>query len=278
MPFRSKFESRPRIKIAQVPNIKPTAPATAAAVAATTTTGSAYGKMIPPEIREELDFITDFTRKNDREAVVTVCQKPGSDKYFVAGYEEGDETSAMEAPCRAKFGHSGQVGTMHTHPVKKDVIGLTPSDSDLVSTLSDSYDHDRKQTDCILNHYAPYMHCYVPRQMPNKRQIENYINSMERSPGIYSDRYIVDHAGKDFDHFWYDRKTWKLIEDPTPDEIVKCAIEKSRPYIREKIETMERGAFCDFVQDLNKPRDNQVAQQCRIKLKNRTLLGIPIES
>jgi hypothetical protein len=268
-----------RIKTARIPTEKPVAAPSASTISNKDVpyNYSVYGKTIPYEIQQELDYITEFTKKHDKEAILTICQKPGDDRYFVAGHEEGDESHVKIPVCNRKFGKTIQVGTIHTHPTIVDSIGLTPSDSDITETLADSYNFQNKQTDCILNAGAKYMHCYSPRKNPTARQVENYMNSTERSPGIYSDKYIVDHAKEDFSHFWYRRDNWTLVEDPPAKEIVKCAIEKSRPYIREKIKTMERQPFCNLVQDLNKPRDNEVSRQCKAVLKDRKLLGIPIE-
>ena len=90
---------------------------------------------------------------------------------------------------------------------------------------------------------------------------------------MYSTPYILDNVGKDFDHFYYDRKTWKLVEDPDGKDVVDAALGESTSYLNEKVNNLERRPFCNFIQDLSKPKDDAVAQQCKVEINNRGARG-----
>jgi len=240
-------------------------------------TAEAYGSSIPFEIRDDLKSIMSYTSKTGKEASITVCQHPNADKVFVAGYSKGNRYSTEVMPCQKKFGTSEQIGTVHTHPADARAIGIKPSDSDLTINLDDSLKHARRQVDCILNSWSPYIHCFEPKQIPEKEVLRKYAHATETAPGVYSSPYIVDNVGRDFLHSWYDRKTWQRVKDPDPNTVTKCAIGRAGRFVRKKVKEMERGPFCDLVQDLTQPQDNRVGERCRVELRTRKILGVPYE-
>jgi hypothetical protein len=86
--------------------------------------------------------------------------------------------------------------------------------------------------------------------------------------------YFREHVGEDFVHSWYDRKKYNRIARPDAKAIVHDSFLTSRDYLKFKdIPDLEKGAFCDIVQDLSMPKDNKIGVECRKSLKVKNFLG-----
>lgn len=240
-----------------------------------------FVRNIPQTVREEINYVVKQTANNGRENSLTFCVLDSNkNKVYVSDYSQGNETATYSLPCNSDHGNAKRIGDLHTHPTQDPTtIGITPSDADFVSTIEDSLQENLPQISCITSSDAKMIHCYQPkyRTLYDKEKLRNYRNSIYYQSSDLSDinPYIRNNVGKDFDHAWYDRKTFKRIYRPKPEDIVHDAFLKSRGSLRvDWIPELEKGSFCDFIQESNFPDSrDRVANECRKQLRSRTFLG-----
>jgi len=120
--------------------------------------------------------------------------------------------------------------------------------------------------------------CYQPKKevMEDKEKIKNYKRAMYYDQSSITDfhPYYREHVGDDFYHAWYDRKTYKRIAHPKPKDIIHDAFINSKNYLKFiDIPDLEKGSFCEVVQDLMLPSDDDVGLECRKVLKVKEFLG-----
>lgn len=241
-----------------------------------------FVKNIPQTVRDEIDYVVRETDNSGRENSLTFCVLDGKkNKVFVSNYARGDATSTYSLPCASEHGDEAKrIGDLHTHPTQDPTtIGITPSDSDFVSTIEDSLQENLPQISCITSSDAKMVHCYQPkyRTLYDKEKIKNYRNALYYQSADLADinPYIRNNVGKDFDHAWYDRKSSKRIYRPKAEDVVHDAFLKSARSLRlDYIPEWQKGAFCDFIQESNYPDSkDRVANECRRVLRSRTFLG-----
>jgi hypothetical protein len=109
------------------------------------------------------------------------------------------------------------------------------------------------------------VHCYQPKAVPTYQKVNQYYNALDNTgKGNEVDPYFRENIGKDFTHSWYDRKSFQRIQDPNPDDILSDALGGSAKRYRSKdIAEIEKGTFCDIVQDYNMPENNELGRKCR---------------
>lgn len=235
---------------------------------------------IPHSIRDEINVVIRETKNTAREQSLTFCQL--NNRIFVSDHAKGNKDSTYSLPCNPEHGQNAvRIGDLHTHPTQdKTTIGITPSPTDLISTVEDSADEGVPQISCITSDDAKMIHCYQPRTkvLNNPEKIRAYKNS-KFYPDNLTDMspYMREYTASDFDHAWYDRKTFKRITNPSDKDIVHDALLKSQKGLRlEWLNDIDKGVFCDMIQDRNHPtsKNDGVSNECRKILKTRTFLGI----
>ena len=221
---------------------------------------------IPPEIKYDIQHAIDRTKKDNKEKSLTFCRLKTEKKIHTSNFAFGKEMSTEVKPCNEKYGEQAtKIGDFHSHPFGKMAMGITPSEADFSSTLYDSWENKNRQIGCISNHGSKMIHCYQPNKVPTWSKVNQYYNALDNTGGGNDiDPYFRENLDQDFTHSWYDRKTFQRVPDPSADDIVSDALGGSaKRYRARDIEEIERGTFCDLLQDYNKPEDNSVGQHCR---------------
>ena len=187
--------------------------------------------------------------------------------------------------CAEEFGASEKIGDFHTHPVLYDTIGILPSPGDMAGYIEDSYVHENRQIGCRTNHQVPYIHCMQPKKVPDKKTVNEYNRAADRSvslsgatrKGQLVDPLFLERVDDDFDYAFFDRKSGERIDNPEPKKVIESSLGTSSRNIRRWIHEMNRGVFCNYVQDLTVPNDDRIGQECRNELKTRRFFGYEYE-
>jgi len=231
-----------------------------------------FEREIPSTIRYDIEEAVDQTRKTGREHSLTFCTIKGKDrgKVFTADGVKGDKDSTSIADCSKTGGN--KVGDLHTHPADDISIGTTPSEADFYGTLEDTRDIGKRQFSCITNNGSKFIHCYTPKGIPNRTKLQKYRKALYNTGDLNDvDPYFRDSIHKDFEHVYYDRKTYKRVS-PDPGDIVTDAFGKSKRLRGRDLKAIEKGTFCDLIQDYTAPGNNRVGSECRDRLQKRTFL------
>lgn len=236
----------------------------------------------PPQILDDVHEIVKTTRNTGREASLTICRRPGrkAEKVFTGSATLGGPTSTDVLPCDTKYGITERVGDVHTHPVNYDTIGIIPSEADLTGYIRDSYQAKTRQIGCVTNHFAPHIICMQPKIVPDRRKTRAYEDALDRNPRKLShgiDPYFLDNVARDFTTAFYDRQTGHYVANPSAKEVMKDAFTRAGRYTKGLLDKMDRGAFCDYFQDLTVPEDDDIGLECRKELKNKEFLGVEYE-
>lgn len=236
---------------------------------------------IPHGIRDEINHVIKETKDSGRELSLTFCEL--NNKIFVSDHAKGTKDSTYSLPCNPEHGKNAvRIGDLHTHPTQdKTTIGITPSSADIISTVEDSVKEGVPQISCISSSDAKMIHCYQPKTkvLNNPEKVRQYRNSIFY-PDTLTDLspYMRENLANDFDHAWYDRKTFKRILNPSPKDVVHDALLKSEKGLRlDWLNPLDKGNFCSvMIQDRNLPnsKNNAVENECRKTLQTRTLFGI----
>jgi hypothetical protein len=248
-------------------------------------TSSALGDRVPDYVVDEIDHVVDKTKRTGREESLAFCRKPDRDRIFVGGYAAGDAGSVEQTVCEEKFGESVHVGSLHTHPVDRNGPGVIPSEDDLTLAIAESNEENRRVTDCITNHKAPYMLCYTPKQVPSDQKLDDYDWALDKMDGSKediqeADAFYRDNVAKDFDFTFYDMKRsvfgnknkGNIVRNPDPKVVVRSAILDGRGWVRKRVSDLELGPYCALVQDFTVPNDDRVGQECKNYLKTKKFL------
>ena len=219
---------------------------------------------------DELEELRKYTRRTNNEASFTYCKRPHKDKLYIGSDFEGDNYGTMVGDCAKELGKGSRIGDAHSHPVVSDGVGITPSDIDVAGVIQESYRQKRKQINCITSHGADIVHCMEPKELPTGRQYREY-NRVEQKPGKIHP-VILDNVAKDFDIGIFDSHSGERISSPDPNRIVKNAFGISTRHLRKTVRNMERGVFCEYVQDVFAPQDDRVGHTCKTELKKKGLL------
>jgi hypothetical protein len=231
-----------------------------------------WNHYIPKEIRHDIEYALDRTREDNNEKSLTFCRIKGSDKIHTSAYAKGVRGSTEVKPCDERWGKSDKIGDFHSHPIDKITIGITPSEADSVSNIVESRENGIRQISCISSVDSKMIHCFQPKKMPDRKKVRNYIKALEEGDYTHNDisPYVRQNVGKDLKHAWYDKKTWNLIKNPSPDDIVTDALGPATRTIRNDYKhEIEKGTFCDLIQNMNKPDDDRVGVKCREEVKDR---------
>jgi hypothetical protein len=241
----------------------------------------AFTNTIPPTIRDEIQQVVKNTQRTSLEQSLTFCRLKGRDKIFVSDYSTGNKNETYVMPCNQNHGNAAEkIGDLHTHPTTDpDTVGITPSVADFVSTLEESVDTQIPQISCITSAEAKGIHCYQPKAsiLKDQEKIKGYKNAVRYSASDMLDipSYVRENVANDFDHAWFNRKTWERLKNPKAKDVVHDAFINSKKFLKyEDVPNLEKGPFCDVIQDLNNPKDDNVGQECRKALKIREFLGI----
>lgn len=240
---------------------------------------NSFENCIPHSIRREIKYAVDRTDKTNREQSLTFCRLEDKDRIFVSSHTAGNNNSTEVLPCNKAYGKSVKIGDVHSHPTNdKRTIGITPSTADLVSTVIESKQYGIPQISCIIGPHIKHISCYQAKEelLNNPEKIKNYkraLNYVEESGINDVHPFIRESVAKDFNHIWYDRKTFKRV-NPTPKDVVKDAFGKSKNLHKFKyIHDLDKDPACVLIEDLNYPSGGKVAEACRRALEVRNFLG-----
>lgn len=221
---------------------------------------------IPYEIKHDIQRAITETKKDNKEKAITFCRIKGKDKIHSSSYSYGEQMSTLVLPCNEKYGENTvKVGDLHTHPYGKIAMGITPSEADFTGTLHDAYSYKSRTISCVTNHGSKMVHCYQPKEIPNWSTVNKHYDALENTgKGNETDPYFRENIGKEFNHAWYDRKTFKRIPNPSADDILTDALGgAAQRYKSKDIVEIEKGTFCDLLQDYNLPENDDVGRRCR---------------
>jgi hypothetical protein len=224
-----------------------------------------FGKVIPETLHAPIRQAVSLTNSTAREHSLTFCRIKDTKKIFVASQMAGGSDQTAIKPCDST---SDQMGDLHTHPTQdNNTVGITPSTSDIVSTLADSVRHDIPQISCITGPESKYISCYQPKEnvMRDKNKVRDYENTLRQTEGKVTDvpEYIRNNVGHDFTHAWYSKSSFKRMV-PSSDDVVKDAFMKSGKFLKkDDVPAPEKPAFCNLIENLNYPtRDRRISRAC----------------
>ncbi len=242
--------------------------------------GNYWDKKIPTPIVRDINEIVRTTRRTGREASMTICKRPshGKGREFTGGATVGDKTSTEVMPCHERYGITDRVGDVHTHPVSYDTIGILPSEADMTGYIRDSYYNRSRQIGCVTNHYVPHIVCMQPKTIPDRKKYREYEDALDRNPwpkGV--DPYFLDNVARDFNVAFYDRDTGQYVPEPTVKQVMRAAFSKAGRHTRKIVSRMSRTAFCNYIQDLTVPSNDNISEACREELEDKELLGVEYE-
>lgn len=228
-----------------------------------------FKEAIPYTVKKEINHVVNGTQKTGKEQSLTWCRVKNTNEIFVSNQATGTQNSTETKPCSRQDGDTEQIGDLHTHPTQNsDTIGITPSTSDIVSTLVESVDKGIPQISCITGPGSKFLGCYQPKPgiLRDQYKIQAYDQTLEYNESTPNDvaPYIKQNVRQDFDHAIYDRKTLKRVYNPNPKDIVNDALMKSKKYLKENITSdQDKISFCNIIEDLIHPTKNRsVTQEC----------------
>lgn len=239
------------------------------AVTTTTIHDYSFTKMLPISIHEPIKNAVTLTSTTGKEQSITFCRLRNTSKIYVSDHVIGHSDETIIKPCNPD---SEQIGDLHTHPTENNTtVGITPSTSDMVSTLVDSVNHNIPQISCITGPNAKYIDCYQPhpKVMKNKEKVVQYKKTLEYNDSKVTDvpSYIRDNVAHDFVHAWYDKNTFRRTV-PNPIDVVHDAFTLSAPYLKfEDVPEKSKKKFCNMIEDLNYPMKGKVSKACFRYLK-----------
>lgn len=227
---------------------------------------------IPKEIMDELALLRSYTKKTENEASFTFCKRRHKDKLYIGSDFQGDNFGVAVGDCSDETGRGTRIGDAHSHPVVSDGVGITPSDIDVAGIFQESYTQKRKQIGCITSPTpgTDIVHCMEPKEEVTPKKYKRY-NAVKQQNGKI-DPYVMEHAGVDLDIALFDEKTGEKIENPDPHRVVKNALGISTRHLRRTIRDMERGSFCEYIQDIFNPKDERIHDICKTELKKKGIL------
>lgn len=225
---------------------------------------------IPKEIKDELEAIRRHTRYTGNEASITYCKRPDKEKLYIGSDFHGGTESTEIGDCSKQRGTGRRVGDAHSHPVGSDTVGILPSEADMVVNLETTLENKKPQIMCVTSPAADYVHCIQPKEIVRGKKLRSYQKAAQTSK-LY-DPYVIDNVAKDFEIGLFDRDTGDRDNNPDPKRVVKNAFGRSTRSLRRSVREMERGVFCDFVQDLTVPADDRISDECKSELKKKGLL------
>jgi hypothetical protein len=238
---------------------------------------NSFTDSIPSTVRREINQVIKQTKKSGHEQSLTFCKL--NDKIFVSDYASGTENETYVMPCRSEHGNNAiKIGDLHTHPSDDATIGITPSPSDLVSTIEESAHYKVPQIGCITAPDARQIHCMQPKDevLQNPEKIKSYKNALRHDTSQITKIpiYIRENVANDFHHAWYNRKDFGRIRNPKAKDIIHDAFINSRKILKfDDIPELEKGPFCQIIEDLNLPKHHTVEEECRKVLHVREFLG-----
>ena len=232
-----------------------------------------FEKEIPKNIRYELNEALSFTKKTKREMSLPFCTINGKDngKVFSGTGMKGTQQHVDLDDCKSTGGE--KVGDFHGHPVDDYTIGSVPSEGDQVLTLMDTKKTGRRQISCIATPESKFFHCYIPKRIPDNNKLRNYRKALFNTGDLNDvDPFFRQNSYKDFDHIYYDRRTYQRVV-PEPGDIITDAFGKGATRLRGRdIKAIEQGTFCDLIQDYTAPGNQKVGEECRERLRERKFL------
>ena len=229
---------------------------------------------IPDEIQDELGLIRKHTRRTGKEASITFCKKSHKehrkDKLHIGNYFKGDNESTEIGDCSLEYGVSERVGDAHSHPTDIDTLGIIPSEADLTVNLETTFENDKRQISCVTSPQADLVHCFSSKDIPSRKKINSYKKAAR--DGKLVSPYVADNIEKDFEIRLYDRDSGNYLETPEPERVIENAFGNSLRPLRKSLQEMDRGTFCNFIQDITNHKDNRISETCKTELKKKGLL------
>lgn len=230
-----------------------------------------FGKTVPETLHQSIKNAVTLTNSTGKEHSITFCRVRDTKKIFTGSQMAGGSDTTLIKPCDSG---SEQMGDLHTHPTQDaDTVGITPSTSDIVSTLTDSVHHKIPQISCITGPNSKYISCYQPKPsvMQDANKVQAYKNALNESNSAGSSNvtdipeFIRANVGLDFTHAWYSKSSFKRTV-PSSDDVVKDAFMKSGKFLKKvDVPQEKKPAFCSLIESLNYPTTTKRITRACIK-------------
>ena len=212
----------------------------------------------------DINALNEATERTGKEFSVTVAEKRKG-QYFVCNNARGTQSATDAPPCDMVHGRSRRLLDIHTHPISDRTIGITPSGSDIYTTLRDSMMEKQTLQSCITNHQTPLIGCYKNKKMPNKQKLDIYEQAAISQ--MYGDNsYLIDHFPVDFVTMFYRPQDGKRVTNPQPNDVVDAAFGGAAEKLKTSVDEFDKSAFCVFIQAMTMPKDDRVSMECRRRL------------
>lgn len=237
-----------------------------------------FRKRIPEQLQGDIDAVIEESAKDNKEKATAFCKIKGKNRLFTGSYSRGEWGNVEVRPCEKRFGDSVKVGDLHTHIPSENVVGLTPSENDIFVNLDSTNEYGIRQVSCIANDQSKMIHCFQAREIPTGKKLRQYASAIRRvqEEGYQTDPFLSNNVHKDFGHAWFNRKTKERVFHPSAKDIIKDAFGKSTKTLRYKIADLDKGEFCEIIQDYNAPNRNDVGIECRKEIRRRKILGLEL--
>ncbi len=219
---------------------------------------------------DELELLRQHTRRTGNEASLTYCKRKNKEKLYIGNDFHGDFESTEIGDCAKERGSGKRIGDAHSHPVGSDTVGIVPSEADLLVNLETTLENKNPQTSCITSPKADYVHCFKPKKIVKGRKLSGYRKAAQS--GQLYDPFVIEHVANDFNVGLFDTKSGNKDEDPDPKRVIRNAFGASTRGLRRGVREMERGVFCDFIQDITVPGNDKVSDECKSELRKKGLL------
>lgn len=252
-------------------------------------TSISFQTELPYGVVNEIKIIKKQTEKDNKEKSLTMCEL--NNKLFIGGHAKGTLNGTMVLPCHKKYGKDArQIGDIHTHPFNdKETMGLTPSETDFIGNVNQSFSSSIPQVSCIISagkkkfmKKGNMVHCFQPKEelVNNSEKVKQYNKAFNKSANMGNDvhPFLRENIGKDFYHIWYknniaitkDQEKNPEIEKEILDEMFGQSAKQLKLH---GINDFEKTSFCQLMQDYNMPDNDDIAKMCRNKLETKELFG-----
>ena len=212
----------------------------------------------------DIHAINNATERTGREFSITVGEK-NKGQYFTCNNSRGNASATDAPPCDMIHGRSKRLMDVHSHPVSERTIGITPSGSDLYTSLRDSAVEKRPLESCITNHLTPLIGCYQNKKVPSKESLGMYEQAAVNQ--MYGDNsYLIDHFPVDFVTMFYRPEDGRRIQNPQPAQVVDAAFGGAAEKLKTSVDEFDKSSFCLFIQAMTMPKDDRVSMECRRRL------------
>lgn len=238
-----------------------------------------------PLSKSTQDNITESlarTSSSGREVGFPFCS-PSGRSFNSKGIKEGTTSATYIESCPVET--DTKVGDFHTHPYdwrKGLPSSTTPSIADFTANLYDSRQYNNKQISCVASPKSKGVHCFRPKEIPDKKKMRRYYEGIESRSKYGLDDYNkenpdpkhldVDKAiGGDFQHIHFSKKDYKRTKNHV--DITTDAMGSRFKWFsavgKNERKRLNKEVFCElYIQGYNAPNNRKVKQECLNRLNS----------